>query len=162
MTILSDSTLLKMLPELIKSYTDKDLVNPASIDIRLGLNAKFDSPDGLVDVPLCINKKYEVKPHQFVLVETLEHLTVPNGYAVELRLKSTIARMGFNHSLAFWFDPGWDGIGTMEIYNQRMTSLYIYPVMKFAQIIVHKLDKKAVKPYNGKYQGAQLVESAKP
>lgn len=159
--ILSDVTLLKMLPDLIKE-PNAELVNPASIDIRIGMNAKFDSSIGLIDVPLVANRNYEVKSHQFVLVETLEHLMVPNGFAVELRLKSTIARQGFNHSLAFWFDPGWDGIGTMEIYNQRMTSLQIYQGMKFAQIIVHKLDHKAVHPYQGRYQNAKAVESAKP
>lgn len=87
---------------------------------------------------------------------------VPNDLAVELKLKSSRAREGFDHSLAFWFDPGWDGIGTLEIHNMnRLQTLTLEYGMRFAQIIVHKLDVPVTNPYAGRYQNATSVEAAK-
>ena len=77
-------------------------------------------------------------------------------------LKSSVARMGWNHSLAFWFDPGWNGIGTLEIKN--ITQYSILPIwygMPFGQLVVHMLDDVPNKPYNGKYQNASGVEGVK-
>ena len=56
---------------------------------------------------------------------TLEWLTVPNGYAVELKLGSSHARQGYEQ-VAVWLDPGWWGTATMGIRNAtRYTPLPI-------------------------------------
>lgn len=87
---------------------------------------------------------------------------VPNDLAMELKLKSSRAREGFDHSLAFWFDPGWSGVGTMEIHNMnRLQSLTLTYGMRFAQCIYHKLDVPVTTAYQGRYQNATSVEAAK-
>ena len=161
--ILCDKDLRQMLPKLIPNESERDesLVNPASIDIRVGRDllregrwGNFCDNDDPDDVVLC--------PGEFVLVSTFERIHVPNGYALDLRLKSSTARQGFDHSLAFWVDPGWDGYLTMEVRNTlRFGRLLLKPGMRFAQIIVHKLTGEAEKPYSGKYQGAKGAEGAK-
>lgn len=174
--ILSDRSLLTLLPSLIPNAYERstELVNPASVDIRIGREMLLEGlgghyPDGPQPVfnPIDLTKYNEYKPFvmhpgAFALVATLERLAVPNGYAVDLRLKSSRARQGWDHSLAFWFDPGWDGYGTMEIRNStRYHALPLWAGMRFAQIIVHKLDAPAERPYAGRYQGAQSVEAPK-
>lgn len=157
MCVLSADTLHKRLHEFIKE-PDHNLVNPASVDIRIGTQLKYedDSVHDLTKAP------YVLAPKEFVLVSTYEHLMVPLDCAVELKLKSTRARQGYDHSLAFWFDPGWDGIGTFEISNNyRYRSIALEYGMRFAQIIVHKLDVPLVEGYSGRYQHATSVEAAK-
>ncbi len=159
--VLSDGALYRILPQLFPDHADPALVNPASIDIRIGRKGRIEAGMNIwrdVDLTAALG----LFPKQFMLVETLERICVPNGYVVELKLKSSRAREGFNHSLAFWFDPGWDGIGTMEIQN--VTDYQVLPVyygLRFGQIIVHELDALAINPYNGRYQGATGVEGAK-
>lgn len=158
MTVLSDLSLHERLGELILE-PDHSLVNPASVDIRIGRYVKREWSqqwDTVKDGP------YRLRPGEFVLASTYEHLMVPRDLAVELKLKSSRAREGFNHSLAFWFDPGWSGIGTMEISNlNRAKTLVLEYGMRFAQIIVHTLDRPASHTYDGRYRNATSVETAK-
>lgn len=160
MCVLSDVTLHERLHELFY-YPDeqRELVNPASVDIRIGQYLKYEDES---QWDLLSQGPYLLRPKEFVLVSTYEHLMVPNDLAVELKLKSSRAREGFDHSLAFWFDPGWDGIGTLEVHNMnRYKSLILERGMRFAQIIVHKLDRPVEKGYSGRYQNATSVEAAK-
>lgn len=173
MAILSDTTLNSMLYQFVQQ-PDFSLVNPASIDIRIGktiiLENDFTSPlskDAMTD-PINLEHNYSSKypywlaPGEFALVSTYETIMVPNGYAIELKLKSSTARKGFNHSLAFWVDPGWNGILTMEIQNVlKRHHVPLWYGMRFAQLIVHTLDKQATYPYQGRYQNASQVEAAK-
>lgn len=158
MCILSDTTLRQRIHELI-TEPDLELVNPASIDIRIGRHLKYehDSTWDLVE-----DGPYLLQPKEFVLVGTYEHLLVPKDLVVELKLKSSRAREGFDHSMAFHFDPGWSGIGTMEIHNMnRLATLTLTYGMRFAQCIYHKLDVPCIATYQGRYQNATSVEAAK-
>ena|SRR3990167_4961019 len=166
--ILCDRDLLSIGKQLLEPF-DEELVNSASIDVRIGYSAMVErkSEDGgaFVRVSLEGHTKehpWIIHPKEFILVESFETLRVPNGYAVELKLKSSRAREGFNHSLAFWFDPGWQGVGTFEIHNISMYQhLPLYPGLRFGQIIVHRLSGDAIKPYQGRYQYAKGVEKSK-
>lgn len=158
MCVLSDFTLHERLHELIKS-PDHALVNPASVDIRIGQYLKYETE---TTWDLIAQGPYTLQPKEFVLVSTYEHLLVPLDLAVELKLKSSRAREGFDHSLAFWFDPGWDGVGTLEVHNMnRFQVLELSYGLRFAQIIVHKLDRPVIQAYAGRYQHATSVEAAK-
>lgn len=159
MSILCDYDLHEKLENLVYP-ADHDLVNPASIDIRVGKNAMVqygtewhatNIEHGGLDVP----------PYELVLVETFEIVSIPTNLAVDLRLKSSMARLGWNHSLAFWIDPGWNGILTMEIINQSKGQLHLSYGQRFAQMIVHSLTGQVIKPYDGRYQNATSVEADK-
>lgn len=170
-------------------HPDKELLNPASIDIRIGdtLLIEVYNPS----LPLWFNrllrpisfllpknvlpkfhnvnlKKYSKKnsfyiyPGECVLVASQENLLVPDDLVMDIRLKSSRARELYNHSLAFWFDPGWMGIGTLELQNiGSYCKLPLYPGMKIGQIIYNKLTDTCEKPYRGRYRGAGGVESSK-
>ncbi len=175
MTILSDGTIHSLLYQFVRE-PDFTLVNPASIDIRIGKTIilektpffkpsfEKDAMVELLDLEAYYTSEtpYWLAPGEFALVSTYEWITVPNGYAVELKLKSSTARKGFNHSLAFWVDPGWSGILTMEIQNVLTRHhLPLWYGMRFAQMIIHTLDKPALFPYGGRYQNAAQAEAAK-
>lgn len=172
MAILSDGTLNTMMYQFVRE-PDYTLINPASIDIRIGKTIALEkyeyhrSNSNAIADPLDISettsdKPFWLEPGAFALVSTYEWVMVPNGYAIELKLKSSTARKGFNHSLAFWVDPGWSGILTMEIQNVlKQHFIPLWYGMRFAQMIVHTLDKPAAYPYKGRYQNAAQVEAAK-
>ncbi len=158
--ILGYDSLMKLGPTLLDPF-DPAFVNPASIDIRVGVTMLRHGPCRSLEIDLTSyaeSTPWQLRPGEFALVSTLERIRVPIAYAVDLRLKSSRAREGYDHSLAFWFDPGWDGVGTMEIKNVGDYSLPLWTGLRIAQIIVHVLDAPCTHPYSGRYQGATKVE----
>jgi len=137
-----------------------EMVNPASIDICIGNTIMFHDTECNISTR---TKEFPVllEPGGFMLISTLERLKVPMDCAMDLRLKSSRARAGYDHALAFWFDPGWDGIGTLEIKNIGYDNLPIYPGLRIGQIIYHRLTEPCTRPYEGRYQAATFVEGAK-
>jgi dCTP deaminase len=160
--ILADGSLKALLSTFIRE-PDESMVNPASIDIRIGKRLLQENPGNIWVSHALEDQPYTLTPGELILVETYEHITVPNGYTMQLFLKSSMARQGFNHALAFWVDPGWSGVLTMEVSNDlRYGHLSVYYGMRFAQMVIQKLDHPAERPYQGKYQHATGVEASKP
>ena len=137
-----------------------DMVNPASIDICIGTTHIYRGVTCDITGRTAANPIY-LEPGAFMLCATHERLKVPLDCAMDLRLKSSRARAGYDHALAFWFDPGWDGIGTLEITNIGHDILPIYPGLRIGQIIYHRLTAVCDKPYAGRYQAATTVEGVK-
>lgn len=161
MSILCDSHLKELMHAGLIVDPDWSLVNPASIDIRVGKQVMRETAFGSFSFDKA-EDPIVVHPGEFVLISTFESFKVPNGYAMDLRLKSSTARKGWNHSLAFWVDPGWEGVLTMEIQNTlRYNPLTLTPGERFAQVIVHRLSGPSEQPYKGRYQGAATVEGSK-
>lgn len=161
--ILGYGSLMRLGPILLDPF-DPTLVNPASIDIRVGATAVRHHPTKPHTIRLgafTVDNPWPMRPGDFLLVATMERISVPIEFAVDLRLKSSRAREGYDHSLAFWFDPGWNGIGTMEIKNVGDHTIPLYPGLRIAQIIVHALDTPCERPYSGRYQGAEAAEATR-
>lgn len=121
-----------------------ELVNAASIDIRLGRVVLLELPlyhsvslrhrepvrmrehDLLVDGPIVLN------PGQFMLAHSMETFNLPNHISAEYKLKSSMARIGLDHLNAGWCDAGWHGsVLTLELKN----------VSNYASITLHYEDK---------------------
>lgn len=147
--VLGDLSLWKLLDDLIRD-PDPDLVNPASIDIRMGPEMLLEvGPEEFRVVDLTAGP-VQLKPGEFARVPTLEWLTVPNGYALALTLKGPRARQGYQHLAASWLELGWCGVATLPIRNAtRYTSLPMECGMRIAEIVVHQLDQPAVRPARG-------------
>lgn len=58
-----------------------------------------------------------LEPGQFVLAVTQQEFNLPLDLSAEYKLKSSLARVGLNHALAGWCDPGWRGALTLELQN---------------------------------------------
>ena len=161
--ILCDRDLRTLLDDGFLTPADENLINPASIDVRLGTSIRREMGHGtFVTSNLAADESVEVQPGEFILISTMEMLHVPLNCGCDLRLKSTSARSGWNAALAFWLDPGYQGRPTMELQNMlRYNTLTLAPGVRFAQAVVHRLSGQAVKPYAGRYQGDMAVSGAK-
>ncbi|MCS6783022.1 MAG: hypothetical protein NZ482_07560, partial [Gloeomargarita sp. SKYG98] len=155
-------------PPLVTPF-DPTLINPASIDIRIGTSALVEQDNGeqmpLDLSPYNVHQPYILEPQTWLLVASLEVFHIPEFTAGEVRLKSSRAREGFDLSLALWLDPGWHGSClTMALRNAtRFRRLGIYPGMKMAQVILHRLSNRPQRSYaeTGRYNLDRQVQGSK-
>lgn len=164
--ILADHQIHALCLEGMVTPFDASLVNPASLDVRLGNTLLIESAQNpeLVPYPLKRHDEAEpfwLRPGQFVLADTLEIFTMPNNVAGEFRLKSSRAREGLDQALAVWLDPGWSGsVLTMEIRNNRqLHAIPLWPGRRIGQIILHMMAKPPERSYRetGRYNGDLCV-----
>jgi dCTP deaminase len=121
---------------------DPDLVNPASLDIRIGETAKLRrdfAKGGYAEIDLSIYSKespFQFQPGDRLLVASLETINLPNFLCAQFRLKSSRGREWYEHMEAGFCDPGWHGSKlTMEIINMDLAPLPIYPGLKMGQLV---------------------------
>ena len=149
---------------------DPDLINPASIDVRLGDNLMIESaatPD-MIPYPLFQHDQtnpYEMVPGQFVLAQTDVTLNIPPSLAAQFVLKSSRAREGLQHLLAGWIDPGFNGsVLTLELKNVRqLQPVQIWPSLLIGQIVFHQMDGIPRRSYaeTGRYNGDTTVQQSR-
>lgn len=142
--LLSAKQLLNLIDSNVIEDAVPELVNSASLDIRLGRVVLLEIPqyhnvslrhkdalkmrphDLVVDGPITLN------PGQFLLAHSIETFNLPNHISAEYRLKSSMARIGLDHLNAGWCDAGWHGsVLTLELKN----------VSNFASITLNYEDK---------------------
>ena len=148
---------------------DPSLINPASIDVRLGDSMLIESAESpeMVRYPFGDHSQecpYLLAPGQFALLATLEFVRIPEHVDAQFVLKSSRAREGIEHLLAGYLDPGFCGIITLELINSRqLHSVPIWPGMKIGQLKLSPLESLPERSYaqTGRYHQAQTVEASK-
>ncbi len=161
--ILSDKTLLKMLREksLIIEPLEKEQIQPASVDIRLGNTFSIveDSSKGIINLEnetkykTITSDTYILLPNQFVLATTMEYFNLPNDLTAFVEGRSSLGRMGLFIQNAGWVDPGFKGEITLELYNANRCAIELKAGRRVGQLVFAKMDDAALNPYKGKYQG---------
>ena len=132
---------------------DAELLNPASLDLRLGNHLMVEVDDGpLLKVDISSKTKdnpYYIEPGIFCLAETRELFNLPDDISAQFVLKSSRARDGLNHLLAGWCDPGWHGSKlTLELKNERLYhALPLWPGLKIGQMVFHAMSNVPVHSY---------------
>lgn len=149
---------------------DETLLNPASLDIRLGAALLVEQDDEYdligANIKTCTRRKpFWLQPGQFVLAHTVETFEIPDDICGQFALKSTLARAGFEHLLAGWIDPGWHGSSlTLELKNAReRQAIPMWPGMRIGQIVFMRMSQRPEVSYRecGRYNGDKLVTGAK-
>jgi dCTP deaminase len=150
---------------------DPELVNPASLDVRLGQFIRIESAQSpelvLVDLELWRDRQgpYMLKPGQFILAETMETFYLPDFIAAQFMLKSSRAREGLEHLMAGYCDPGWHGSKlTLELHNSRqLHPVAIWPGMKIGQMVFHLMDQRPTRSYavTGRYNNDATVQGSR-
>ena len=169
--ILSDKTIFKMLEEkslVIKPLTEEQ-VQPASVDIRLGNTFSIveDFPDGIITMDSKIAYKtitadrYVLMPGQFVLATTMEYFKLPDNLTAFVEGRSSLGRMGLFIQNAGWVDPGFEGEITLELFNANKCAIELKAGRRVGQLVFAEMDKPALHPYNGKYQGQKGATGSK-
>ena len=161
--ILSDKTLMKMIEEksLIVEPLEKEQIQPASIDIRLGNTFSIveDTSTGIINLENEIKYKtittdsYILLPNQFVLATTMEYFDLPNDLTAFVEGRSSLGRMGLFIQNAGWVDSGFKGEITLELYNANRCAIELKAGRRVGQLVFAKMDDTALNPYNGKYRG---------
>ncbi len=161
--ILSDKTIMRMLDEnsLVIKPLNKEQIQPASVDIRLGdtFSIVEDSPSGIITLNSQISYKtiksdsYLLLPGQFVLATTMEYFELPDDLTAFVEGRSSLGRMGLFIQNAGWVDPGFKGEITLELFNANRCAIELKTGRRVGQLVFAKMDDHALSPYNGKYQG---------
>lgn len=169
--ILSDETIMNMLENgtLHISPVEKEQIQPASVDIRLGNTFSIveDSANGIITMKKEIAYKtittdtYLLLPGQFVLATTMEYFKLPSDLTAFVEGRSSLGRMGLFIENAGWVDPGFEGEITLELYNANRCAIELQSGRRVGQLVFAKMDKCALNPYNGKYQGQQGATGSK-
>lgn len=153
---------------------DPSMIQPSSIDVRVDRrfrvfhNARYPYIDvrkemeGLTElVEIEGDEPFILHPGEFVLGQTLEHVTVPNDLVARLEGKSSLGRLGLLiHSTAGFVDAGFSGNLTLELSNVANLPITIYHGMPIGQISFMQMDGPVDSPYGSskarsKYQGQQ-------
>ena len=169
MSILADWQITARCNGGMVSPFDPALVNPASLDVRLGDTLLIESAvdDVMVPYPLAGHTEqnpYLLKPGQFVLACTVETFQLPDNIAAQFMLKSSRAREGIEHLLAGYADPGFHGVMTLELVNSRqLHPVALWPGMKIGQMVFHQMAATPQRSYavTGRYNGDATVQGSR-
>lgn len=145
---------------------EPSLLNPASYDVTLaddymlgGETFKFSEfssensefPSGI----------YTMEPGEFILCHSQQVFDLPLDVVAQFALKSSRAREGYSHNMAGFCDPGWHGTLTMELVNVSRHELPLFRGFKMGQMVFSRMEGRALRPYNGKYQHVKTVSGSR-
>lgn len=180
--ILSDRSIKESIASgrIVITPYDEELVQPASIDIRLDgrflvfRNYKHSciDPKALQDdltemVTVEEGEPFIVHPGEFILGNTVERIQLGNDLVARLEGKSSLGRLGLIvHATAGYVDPGFDGNITLELSNVANLPIRLYPGMKVGQISFFAMTTPADRPYGSpglgsKYKGQTAPTASK-
>ena len=162
-SVLSDGTILRLVAEgaITIEPWDPALVQPASVDLRLGNSFRVfhnhrasaidlrDPPSNLTEqLTIADGDSFVIHPGEFCLGATLEYVELPNDIVARIEGKSSLGRLGLIvHATAGFCDPGWKGTLTLELNNLTRVPIKLYPGLPIAQLSFMTLDAPAQRPY---------------
>ncbi len=161
--ILSDKSIKELIREgrlLIEPYRE-EYVQASSVDLTLGEEVLFYKSECIdlksSHIPMeKLNIPQEgllIPPKAFLLATTEEYIRLPEDVTAFVEGRSSLGRLGLFIENAGWVDAGFEGQITLELYNANNCPIRIYKGIRICQIVLARLDKRAEKPYRGKYQG---------
>ena len=162
-SVLSDATIVRLVAEgrIRIDPWDETLVQPASVDLRLGDSFRVfhnhrasaidlrDPPTNLTEQVLVgADEPFVIHPGEFCLGRTLEYVELPDDIVARIEGKSSLGRLGLIvHATAGFCDPGWKGTLTLELNNLTRVPIKLYPGLPIAQLSFMTLDAPARRPY---------------
>jgi dCTP deaminase len=169
-SVLSDGTIRRLIEEgriTVDPY-DASLIQPASIDLRLGDSFRVfhnhrapaidlrDPPANLTEeVKVAPEDAFVIHPGEFCLGRTLEWVELPDDIVARIEGKSSLGRLGLIvHATAGFCDPGWKGTLTLELNNLTRIPIKLYPGLLIAQLSFMALDRPAERPYGSTELGS--------
>lgn len=149
-----------------------DLIQPASVDLRLGGDFLWYGNAGqggvilgeqgpkMGNVPLqmlpgknFIYQGVKIYPGQFMLAQTMEDIRIPHDLAGQINGRSSVGRLGLIvHVTAGWIDPGFKGTVTLELVNLAPHWIFLTIGVPICTLILFPLTEVTDQPYRGRYQ----------
>lgn len=104
---------------------------------------------------------FDLLPHEYALVVTLESIKVPNNLMAVLYPRSSTNRKGLSLDLTGIVDSGYEGQLTLPIRNNTMSQIVrLYPGERLCQIVFEELTE-AINPRKSKYHKRDIIEGIK-
>jgi dCTP deaminase len=143
--------------------TKEHLVQPASLDIRLGHEIHRLGEHGT----RMIEDESHVRSGEFLLAHTMETVDVPPDLVGLVTGRSTVGREGLMiHITAGLCDPGYRGQITLELCNVSGSAVRIEPGQRIGQIMWVRTSMPSQDPYgttdDDHYQGQMGATPADP
>ena len=181
-SVLSDGTILRLVADgrIRIDPWDESLVQPASVDLRLGDSFRVfhnhrasaidlrQPPENLTEeVVVPAKESFVIHPGEFCLGRTLEWVELPDDIVARIEGKSSLGRLGLIvHATAGFCDPGWKGTLTLELNNLTRVPIKLYPGLPIAQLSFMSLDRPAQRPYGSPglgshYQGQRAATESR-
>jgi dCTP deaminase len=181
-SVLSDGTIIRLVQDgrIRIDPWDPRLVQPASVDLRLGDSFRVfhnhratmidlrQPPDNLTEeVVVPEGDSFVIHPGEFCLGRTLEWVELPDDIVARIEGKSSLGRLGLIvHATAGFCDPGWKGTLTLELNNLTRVPIILHPGLEIAQLSFMMLDRPAVRPYGSPelgshYQGQRAATASR-
>jgi len=114
------------------------------------------------DISISQDEAFIMRPGEFCLATTVEHLKIGNDLLGRLEGRSSLGRIGIIvHSTAARFDPGWDGVPVLELGNIGVLPVALYPGMKICSFTFEELSSPSENPYNTR-KNAKYIGQKKP
>jgi dCTP deaminase len=179
---LSDKSILKMIRSgnlIIHPLLDNKQISGAKADLRLDnvfyLVGRFKKPyyDPMEFLTAkSLSEKYVEKrivpygeqfvlhPNDYALAPLFEFVRLPKNVLGRLDGRSSLGRLGIVvHSTAGSVDPGFQGHLVIELMNNGLLPVALYPLMRVATLILTTLSTEAKRPYDkGKYGEIEAYE----
>lgn len=181
-SVLSDGTIARLVAQgrIRIDPWDEQLVQPASVDLRLGDSFRVfhnhrasaidlrRPPDNLTEeVLVAEGDSFVIHPGEFCLGRTMEWVELPDDIVARIEGKSSLGRLGLIvHATAGFCDPGWKGTLTLELNNLTRVPIKLYPGLEIAQLSFMSLDRPAQRPYGSPelgshYQGQRAATASR-
>jgi dCTP deaminase len=182
-SVLSDGTIRRLVQEgrIVVDPWDPGMVQPASVDLRLGDSFRVfhnhrasaidlrNPPANLTEevVVAGADDSFVIHPGEFCLGRTLEWVELPDDIVARIEGKSSLGRLGLIvHATAGFCDPGWKGTLTLELNNLTRIPIKLYPGLPIAQLSFMALDRAAEHPYGSPalgshYQGQRAATESR-
>lgn len=172
--ILTFTEINELIDQGVIENVDRKSVNAASLNVTLGPKFLLERRDpntvtGVHYTPLSFAERESpdfitllghafLGPGEFCLASIVEKVNLPADIACHVLLRSSAARMGIEHSLAGWGDPGYSGNLTLEFTNVlRYHAVKLQEGDRVCQLIFHRVPAvPADRTYvatGGKYAG---------
>jgi deoxycytidine triphosphate deaminase len=163
--ILAHSKILAIVKDpdkkLIENFSESCLEG-AGYDLRVGKIYKLKSGGKIgvsdrrtpeISEADCTN--YILEPDEYVLIETIEKVNMPENLLARILNRSSLFRCGCSLFTAV-VDPGYRGALTIGLKNLSAFPLEIEIGAKIGQVVFETVDGET-KLYSGKYQGGKVV-----
>jgi dCTP deaminase len=181
-SVLSDGSILDLVQagRIRIDPWDPGLVQPASVDLRLGDSFRVfhnhrtsaidlrHPPENLTEeVIVAPDESFVIHPGEFCLGRTLEWVELPDDIVARIEGKSSLGRLGLIvHATAGFCDPGWQGTLTLELNNLTRVPIKLWPGLEIAQLSFMALDRPARRPYGSPelgshYQGQRAATASR-
>ena len=127
-------------------------------DGRVAMNLGYESSDRHFDVvELEEGQYFEILPHEYVIVSTLEKVKLPNDIMAVLFPRSSVNRRGLSVDLSGMIDAGYEGNLIIPLRNNTDSQVIrVYPGERFCQIIFHELVSPVV-PKKSRYNKKDIA-----